>query len=160
VPVLRDVDAQRSASPLPPTSSAAALPDEEQQQLLAVLRQPLFLQTPLQSLLEHVVQRLSSSVTTIAELQRKVTHLERTNIAQHDLLDRVRSLETRLEAPITSVTPFAVAQLASRVGALEATAFCLEEEGKQLKYQTSDVSFIGRCRTKVNTVAEVKKTIC
>jgi hypothetical protein len=127
-----------SAPPLA-GNTAAALGDDEQQQLLAALRQPLFLQTPLQSLLEHVVQRLAASTVTVAELQRKVAHLERTNISQHDLTERMRSLETRLEAPITSVTPFAVAQLAGRIGALEATALRLEEDSKQLKYTTSDV---------------------
>lgn len=123
----------------PSAAPALALTDDEQQQLLAALRQPLFLQSPLQGLLEHLVQRLAASTTTLCDLQRIVGGLERTHVSQAELLERVRQLETRLDAPVTAVTPFAVAQLAGRVGALEAAALRLEEDGKLLKFQTSEV---------------------
>jgi hypothetical protein len=125
--------------PLPPAAATAPAADAEQQQLLAALRQPLFLQTPLQGLLEHLVQRLAASNAAAAELSRRVAGVEHGHAAQHDLLARLAALEVRLEAPASSATPFAVSQLAARVGAVEAAALRLEEGVKRLKHQSSEV---------------------
>jgi hypothetical protein len=126
--------AAAAAPPAPP-----ALSDSEQQQLLAALRQPLFLQTPLQGLLEHLVQRLGASAAASSDLQRRVASLERTHVSEAELLERVRELELRLEAPAAAATPFAVAQLAARVGQLEKLAARLEEDGKVVKFQATEV---------------------
>jgi hypothetical protein len=96
--------------------------DIEQQRLLAALHQPLFLQAPLQGLLEQMVQRTSASTIT-----------------QGELLARISALEVRIQAPVSSATPFAVSQLAARMAGLEAAAARLEEDTKQLKFQSSEV---------------------
>lgn len=128
-----------AAPPPPPLLPSAAAADIEQQHLLALLRQPLFLQTPLQGLLEHLVQRVTSSAGASAELQRRVAALERADVGQDELLRRVRELEARSEAPAAAATPFAVVQLAGRVAELEKLGARLEEDGKALKYQASEV---------------------
>ena len=133
---------QFSSNPSAPAAPAAApaASDAEQQHLLAALRQPLFLQTPLQGLLEHLVQRLGASTGTVSDLQRRIASLERAHVGQDQLLARVRELETRLEAPAAAATPFAVAALAARVGELEKLALRLEEDSKALKFAGSEVS--------------------
>jgi hypothetical protein len=133
---------QPAAAPVaraPQPQTPPSLPSDEQAQLLAALRQPLFLQTPLQSLLEHLVQRVTASAELADSLQKRVSALERTCTSQAEVLDRVREIEARLEAPSAAATPFAVAQLAGRVGALEGVALRLEEDAKLIKYQAGDV---------------------
>lgn len=132
---------------VPPAPPLPALGAAEQQQLLAALRQPLFLQTPLQSLLEHLVTRLASSTATTAELTTRVASLERAHVDGTDLLERVRALEARLAEAPAAAAPFAIANLTGRVGALEAASLRLEEEGRQLKYTTGDVSWCKSVRT-------------
>ncbi|KAI8477016.1 MAG: hypothetical protein J3K34DRAFT_498341 [Monoraphidium minutum] len=139
-----------------PASGAAAPPPQqlsepEQQQLLAALRQPLFLQSPLQALLEHLVTRLGAATAASTDAQRRMGALERGAATQGELLERVRDLEARMAAPAAAASPFAVTQLAGRVGALEKAAARLEEDIRVLKFQAAEVRRIkaapGRRRT-------------
>ncbi len=53
-------------------TGALTMDDKEQQHLMAALRQPLFIQTPLQAMLEHVLQKMQKHSQIISDAWDKV----------------------------------------------------------------------------------------
>lgn len=83
----------------------------------------------------------------------QISSLERTHLSQHELLDRLRTLESRLEIShggSSALSPFNQAEVLTRLQQLEQRADLTEQQTKQLRYTAEEVSRQQAWRLKVH----------
>ncbi|WIA21789.1 hypothetical protein OEZ85_004173 [Tetradesmus obliquus] len=118
---------------------AMGLEDAEHAHMLTALRQPLFIQAPLQAMLEAMLDKLQLQAAAVSGLQDKVSTLQRSQLDASQLLERVRLLEARLGSIAAApLSPFSQAELLQRVADLEGRATAAESAAQLLKFSVDE----------------------
>ncbi|WIA42243.1 hypothetical protein OEZ86_008260 [Tetradesmus obliquus] len=118
---------------------AMGLEDAEHAHMLTALRQPLFIQAPLQAMLEAMLDKLQLQAAAVSGLQDKVSTLQRSQLDASQMLERVRLLEARLGSIAAApLSPFSQAELLQRVADLEGRATAAESVAQLLKFSVDE----------------------